>query len=247
MTALALCLIATHWVAAFWVGPRLAPAASRPGMLARRGIIGLALRAALLAVACLPFGLTTLLRWLVGLALAQTVVAVVEAALSTRTRFQHQGALWLFLGAQLLQVALAATAGLALGGPSATVSSLVPAGVVPVWTKLWWILGTLAFVTRGGMVLVDRTLRQVPILTAAGDNLRTGRIIGVLERLLVFFLVVQGEWAAVGLVVAAKSIIRFKDLEQRNFAEYYLIGTLTSLLVAGLAGWVARLVVLRAP
>ncbi len=113
---------------------------------------------------------------------------------------------------------------------------------MPIWTQVVWVVGSLALVTRGGLVLVDRTLRQVPVLSATGDNLRTGRIIGVLERLLVFFLVVQGEWGAVGLVVAAKSIIRFKDLEQRNFAEYYLIGTLTSLLAAGTVGGLTRVV-----
>jgi hypothetical protein len=34
------------------------------------------------------------------------------------------------------------------------------------------------------------------------------------------------------MLLAAKSIARFKDLEKRPFAEYYLIGTLTSFLVA---------------
>ena len=46
------------------------------------------------------------------------------------------------------------------------------------------------------------------------------------------------------VVIAAKSIARFKALEQRHFGEYYLIGTLTSLLVtiavAVPTSWVLR-------
>lgn len=39
-------------------------------------------------------------------------------------------------------------------------------------------------------------------------------------------------WQAVALVVAVKSIARFEELKQRAFAEYFLVGTLTSVLVA---------------
>lgn len=42
--------------------------------------------------------------------------------------------------------------------------------------------------------------------------------------------------AALGLLIAAKSIARFEELKERRFAEYYLVGTLTSLLVAIVVG-----------
>jgi len=45
----------------------------------------------------------------------------------------------------------------------------------------------------------------------------------------------------VGLVIAAKSLARFEDLKRRHFAEYYLIGTLASLLLACLGGLAIRL------
>ncbi|NQU10634.1 hypothetical protein HQ590_07590 [bacterium] len=56
---------------------------------------------------------------------------------------------------------------------------------------------------------------------------------GVLERLLVFFLVLGGQFTALGFVIAAKGIARFRELEQREFAEYFLIGTMLSLIIAG--------------
>ena len=46
--------------------------------------------------------------------------------------------------------------------------------------------------------------------------------------------------AAIGFVIAAKTIARFRLLDDRDFAEYYLLGTLASVGVAVLTGIVAR-------
>jgi hypothetical protein len=62
-----------------------------------------------------------------------------------------------------------------------------------------------------------------------------GRVIGILERMLVYYLVLKAQYGAIGLVLAAKSFTRFKDLEKRDYAEYVLIGTLASTLLAMLA------------
>jgi hypothetical protein len=59
-----------------------------------------------------------------------------------------------------------------------------------------------------------------------------GATIGVLERLLIVTFVLTNATAAVGFVVAAKTIARFKQLDDRQFAEYYLLGTLGSVTVA---------------
>jgi hypothetical protein len=58
-----------------------------------------------------------------------------------------------------------------------------------------------------------------------------GKYIGILERLLVFFFIVINQWAAIGFLLAAKSIFRFGDLREskdRKLTEYVLIGTLLS-------------------
>jgi len=62
-----------------------------------------------------------------------------------------------------------------------------------------------------------------------------GRMIGYLERIIVFFLLLNGQLAAIGFVIAAKSIIRFPEIreqaqKERTQAEYYLIGTLLSMV-----------------
>lgn len=109
------------------------------------------------------------------------------------------------------------------------------------------VLADLAIANvRGGALLVA-TLVQAPMRhdaasAATGGTVspaKVGATIGVLERLIVCALVLVGEFAAIGLVIAAKTIARFKQLEDRQFAEYYLLGTLASVSVAILTGLLA--------
>ena len=69
---------------------------------------------------------------------------------------------------------------------------------------------------------------------------QVGATIGVLERLLIVTLLLVGADAAIGFVVAAKTIARFRLLDDRDFAEYYLLGTLASVSVAILTALAAR-------
>ncbi len=61
---------------------------------------------------------------------------------------------------------------------------------------------------------------------------QVGRIIGKLERLIISSLVLCNQFGAIGFVLTAKSIARYKQLEDRNFAEKYLVGTLSSVAIA---------------
>jgi hypothetical protein len=63
-----------------------------------------------------------------------------------------------------------------------------------------------------------------------------GEAIGNLERILILTLLLEKNYATIGLVVAAKTIARYKKLEEKDFAEYFLIGTLISILIAVLSG-----------
>ncbi len=59
-----------------------------------------------------------------------------------------------------------------------------------------------------------------------------GQFIGVLERIIISIFLLLNQYGAIGLVLTAKSIARFKQLEDKNFAEKYLIGTLLSFVIA---------------
>ncbi|TGB00452.1 DUF3307 domain-containing protein [Sporolactobacillus shoreae] len=79
------------------------------------------------------------------------------------------------------------------------------------------------------------------VVNKKGDRSR-GKIIGYVERLLVIILIVSSSYASIGFIVAAKSIARFKQMDDRQFAEYFLLGTLTSIFFGMIYGFILRLV-----
>ena len=101
------------------------------------------------------------------------------------------------------------------------------------------------YATAGGAALVRLVLAFVPVretsdtgsgISVPADELARGRLIGILERAIVLTFVIRGEYGALGLVIAAKALARFRGLDDRDFAEYFLIGTLASLLHALVVG-----------
>jgi hypothetical protein len=72
-----------------------------------------------------------------------------------------------------------------------------------------------------------------PDMTAADRReYNTGRVIGILERIIIYVAILTDQIAAIGLVLAVKGLARFKEMDDRPFAEYVLVGTLLSLLLA---------------
>lgn len=66
--------------------------------------------------------------------------------------------------------------------------------------------------------------------------LKGGRLIGPLERILVFVLTLAGAYTLIAAVFAAKGIVRFPEIsadgKSGNRAEYFLIGSLVSWVTA---------------
>jgi hypothetical protein len=111
----------------------------------------------------------------------------------------------------------------------------------------------VGFLERGGTQVVRAILNKVgtfptiatlPTATTHIDEVEynRGRLIGSIERLLLAGMAAAGSYAALGFTIAAKGLIRSKDLENRQFAEYFLIGTLASTGLAMAAGGLLRVV-----
>ena len=83
--------------------------------------------------------------------------------------------------------------------------------------------------------------RRIEDRSAGGVGLARGRAIGILERGLVLTLILFGDYASVGFLMAAKALLRFKSIEDPERAEYLLIGTLASLSLAVLGAVGIRL------
>ena len=63
------------------------------------------------------------------------------------------------------------------------------------------------------------------------DN-NAGRFIGTIERIIMLIFISIGQYSAIGLVLTAKSIARYDKIsKEKDFAEYYLLGTLISTVV----------------
>ncbi len=66
-----------------------------------------------------------------------------------------------------------------------------------------------------------------------------GRWIGMFERVLILTFVLINQFSGIGFLIAAKSILRFSDIknaETRKDAEYILLGTMISFILAIFTG-----------
>jgi FlaA1/EpsC-like NDP-sugar epimerase len=97
------------------------------------------------------------------------------------------------------------------------------------------------FVVFGGIYFVRVLLDSIPSTQKKEEeNSNKGMLIGILERAMILTLWITGSPAAIGFVLTAKSIARFKEFDDKEFAEYYLIGTLSSMLLAVFGGIVLK-------
>jgi hypothetical protein len=76
--------------------------------------------------------------------------------------------------------------------------------------------------------------------TESCENMKNaGALIGNLERILTLVFVLIGQYEAVGFIIAAKSLLRFKDTDTAK-TEYVLAGTLLSFGIATLLGLMVK-------
>jgi hypothetical protein len=70
-----------------------------------------------------------------------------------------------------------------------------------------------------------------------------GKYIGWVERILILTFVIGGYESAVGFLLAVKALVRYPEIKEdskNHFAEYFLLGTLTSVGLALVAGLVVN-------
>lgn len=117
----------------------------------------------------------------------------------------------------------------------------------PLWTKILemvnlnpifiarWILIILLIMKPANIVFRLLFFSFKPDAEDKGGieekNKRAGSIIGCLERILIVIFISVKQYSALGFILTAKSIARYDAIaKDRTFAEYYLIGTLVSVV-----------------
>lgn len=225
--------------------------AGRAGAYGRH--LGMHLLVTLLALALfLPATLATATTWL-AVALLVAGHLALDLAKSAIVRADRARDRWpLFVADQILHVALVAAAAMLLTRQA------------PDWAAAWtWWLGErdrvlvvlavlLASVFPSGYLirylltplsdeLADAAERDEPGSDRIASLTNAGLYLGWVERALLVLAFAAGSFTAVGLIVGAKSVARYPEFRSRDFAEYFLIGSLISVLIAALGGWVLRI------
>lgn len=100
--------------------------------------------------------------------------------------------------------------------------------------KFWIITTAIVFLTTPCGILIGKlTGRWRDKIPDAESLSNAGKWIGMIERLIVLAFVLQNQYAAIGLLVTAKGIIRFGEKERPEIkTEYLVIGTLLSIGIA---------------
>jgi uncharacterized membrane protein len=107
--------------------------------------------------------------------------------------------------------------------------------------SFWIILTAFVFLTYPAGILIGQLTNgwRAHIQPATGNESlgHAGKWIGIIERIIIMILVLEGQYEAIGLLVAAKSIVRFSDSSRTEAkTEYLLIGTLISIGLAVITG-----------
>lgn len=134
--------------------------------------------------------------------------------------------LWPFLADQAAHLAVLALA--ARAAPGLWAQGFGTPHLPDALPGLAALAAGLILVTRAGGFAIGLFMR--PWAETALDGLPGGgRMIGHLERGLIFLLVLAGTAEGIGFLIAAKSVLRFGAVKQESrLSEYVIIGTLAS-------------------
>ncbi len=109
------------------------------------------------------------------------------------------------------------------------------------------ILAGLIMLTLGGN-LVFRLIMHLTNMKSAKATIseepsiaRAGRYIGDVERLVIVAGLLSSKWEIIAAVIALKTIARYKDVDRTITSEYFLFGSLFSILWSMVVGaaWLA--------
>lgn len=121
-----------------------------------------------------------------------------------------------------------------------------------LWASVQWLPGLLGIAaglllaTRAGEFMMQFLMAQFDLSELPKGLANGGKLIGRLERGIIYVFVMVGEPAGIGFLIAAKSVLRFDTTrEDQRASEYVIIGTLASFGWAMAVAWSALALVSR--
>ncbi|MFC5177197.1 hypothetical protein [Nocardioides taihuensis] len=204
------------------------------------------------AAAAVLVGLAAGLTEPVDVAALVTIAAVVILWGQTVTRGFGRGPAWL----PLLVIAVALAGAVAVSGKAAPVGGLVADWLDTVGVPVLEGVDPTRFLLLAAVFLVQLSTGNVVVrlvLTATGTMnpsrrerpahdelpLKGGRLLGPMERVFILGLGLAGQLTAASIVIAAKGLLRFPELQSKEdqarihqVTEYFLVGSFASWLLA---------------
>ncbi|MBS1576023.1 MAG: DUF3307 domain-containing protein [Bacteroidetes bacterium] len=106
----------------------------------------------------------------------------------------------------------------------------------------WKMITAFIFLTTPSAVLIGQLTRQWRDKMPDAENLaNAGKWIGIVERIIILIFVLNSQFSAIGLLIAAKGIIRFNEKDRQEIkTEYLVIGTLMSISLAIVTGLLVK-------
>lgn len=106
------------------------------------------------------------------------------------------------------------------------------------YATFWVYAVGFILVTNPLGILTGMFLKTVTEAKSPSAKLDASAWIGILERILIVIFILISQVAAIGFLVAAKSIFRFSETQEggNKKAEYFLLGTLVSFTLAVTVG-----------
>lgn len=179
-------------------------------------------------------GIVFALSWLVSFDLrfwwGALIIGILHLCIDVWKSYQKEDVVWFSLD-QLLHL-------------------LVLSGVAMIWSAMYewhvpfglearWVAAAIAILIcwKPANIFIKLVLKHfsVNMPQEKDGGFNAGALIGTIERWLILIFVCLQRYDALGLLIAAKSIIRFGD-SQTNKSEYVLAGTLLSIFIAVIAG-----------
>lgn len=106
------------------------------------------------------------------------------------------------------------------------------------WINIKVLLGITGYLVclKPANIFIKEVFSATNIQVSSDNEMpNAGKVIGVLERILTLTLIIALQFQAVGFLIAAKSILRYRN-EETLKTEYVLIGTMLSFGIAVIAG-----------
>lgn len=184
--------------------------------------------------AAVVFGLSWLVTWEIDFWWCALVIALTHYGIDMWKSYREENVICFTLD-QMLHLGV-------LGGVAYTWAGC-QGWNLPFGVELWHIAAAVAVLIcwKPANVFIKLMLKHysvnMPLDNAGGFN--AGALIGTIERCLILVFVCLQRYDALGLLIAAKSIIRFGDRETAK-TEYVLAGTLLSIFIAVLAGMLVK-------